>query len=148
MHLGWYAQSHRTICSVVMHISIPTHVLTLHGMQAKKDPTLRSLESRLRNARYLGELAKFRLAPFGTIFVMLKVCEESRYRLTACFPHTIMNNGSCAFSSPASAAGIECWWCGQGIPPHANFCHHNARWFCSLSWMTSHTTTSTQPVLC
>lgn len=42
-------------------------------MQAKKDPTLRTLEARLRNARYLGELVKFRLAPFGTIFVMLKV---------------------------------------------------------------------------
>lgn len=42
-------------------------------LQAKKDPTLRTLEARLRNARYLGELAKFRLAPFGTIFVMLKV---------------------------------------------------------------------------
>ncbi|KAL3151997.1 hypothetical protein ABBQ32_001118 [Trebouxia sp. C0010 RCD-2024] len=41
-------------------------------LQAKKDPTLRTLEARLRNARYLGELAKFRLAPFGTIFVMLK----------------------------------------------------------------------------
>ncbi len=42
-------------------------------MQAKKDPTLRTLEARLRNARYLGELVKFRLAPIGTIFVMLKV---------------------------------------------------------------------------
>ena len=42
-------------------------------MQAKKDPTLRTLEARLRNARYLGELVKFRLAPFGTVFVMLKV---------------------------------------------------------------------------
>ncbi|DBA81963.1 TPA: hypothetical protein ACH3X1_007672 [Trebouxia sp. C0004] len=41
-------------------------------LQAKKDPTLRTLEARLRNARYLGELVKFRLAPFGTIFVMLK----------------------------------------------------------------------------
>lgn len=49
-------------------------------LQAKKDPTLRTLEARLRNARYLGELAKFRLAPFGTIFVMLKVfsvCKHS-----------------------------------------------------------------------
>ena len=42
-------------------------------LQAKKDPTQRSLDSRLRNARYFGELVKFRLAPFGTVFVMLKV---------------------------------------------------------------------------
>ena len=42
-------------------------------LQAKKDPTLRTLEARLRNARYLGELVKFRVAPFGSIFVMLKV---------------------------------------------------------------------------
>ena len=47
-------------------------------MQAKKDPTLRTLEARLRNARYLGELVKFRLAPFGTIFVMLKVRFSAR----------------------------------------------------------------------
>ena len=53
-------------------------------MQAKKDPTLRSLESRLRNARYLGELAKFRLAPFGTIFVMLKVRYHSNKLCSCC----------------------------------------------------------------
>ena len=80
MHTGWYAQSYVTRVQIAKALlsctcSIPTHMLTLHTMQAKKDPTLRSLESRLRNARYLGELAKFRLAPFGTIFVMLKVCE-------------------------------------------------------------------------
>lgn len=46
-------------------------------LQAKKDPNLRTLEARLRNARYLGELVKFRLAPFGTIFVMLKVSGRS-----------------------------------------------------------------------
>ena len=46
----------------------------LNLLQAKKDPTLRTLEARLRNARYLGELVKFQVAPFGGIFVMLKVC--------------------------------------------------------------------------
>ncbi len=41
-------------------------------LQARKDPTQRSLEARLRNARYLAELTKFRLAPFGTFFSLLK----------------------------------------------------------------------------
>ncbi|KAK9907680.1 hypothetical protein WJX75_008040 [Coccomyxa subellipsoidea] len=41
-------------------------------LQARKDPTQRSLEARLRNARYLAELTKFRLAPFGTFFLLLK----------------------------------------------------------------------------
>jgi len=40
--------------------------------QAQRDPTQRTLEARLRNARYLGELAKFRAAPFGGVFTMLK----------------------------------------------------------------------------
>ena len=40
--------------------------------QARKDPTQRSLEARLRNARYLAELAKFRVASFGTVFSALK----------------------------------------------------------------------------
>ena len=40
--------------------------------QARKDPTQRSLEARLRNARYLAELAKFRIASFGAIFSALK----------------------------------------------------------------------------
>ncbi|BDA48017.1 Regulator of nonsense transcripts 2 [Coccomyxa sp. Obi] len=42
------------------------------ALQARKDPTQRSLEARLRNARYLAELTKFRLAPFGTFFSLLK----------------------------------------------------------------------------
>lgn len=41
-------------------------------MQARKDPTQRSLEARLRNARLLAELTKFRAAPFGTVFSLLK----------------------------------------------------------------------------
>ena len=41
-------------------------------MQAHRDPTQRSLDARLRNARYLGELAKFRLVPFGALFSALK----------------------------------------------------------------------------
>ena len=40
--------------------------------QAHRDPTQRSLDARLRNTRYLGELAKFRLVPFGALFSMLK----------------------------------------------------------------------------
>ena len=54
----------------------------LSQLQAKKDPTLRTLEARLRNARYLGELVKFQVAPFGGIFVMLKVC--CQYWLATC----------------------------------------------------------------
>ena len=53
--------------------SVTMHSQCDRSLQAKKDPTLRTLEARLRNARYVGELVKFRLAPFGTIFVMLKV---------------------------------------------------------------------------
>lgn len=41
-------------------------------LQAHKDPTQRSLEARLRNARYIAELTKFRLAPVGTFFSLLK----------------------------------------------------------------------------
>ena len=41
-------------------------------MQAPRDPTQRSLEARLRNARYIAELTKFRLAPVGTFFSLLK----------------------------------------------------------------------------
>ncbi len=41
-------------------------------LQARKDPTQHSLEARLRNARYIAELAKFRLAPAGTVFSLLK----------------------------------------------------------------------------
>ncbi|KAK9806738.1 hypothetical protein WJX72_000988 [[Myrmecia] bisecta] len=42
-------------------------------LQNKKDPTQRSLETRLGNIRYLAELAKFRLVPFGTLFTALKM---------------------------------------------------------------------------
>ena len=42
------------------------------SLQAHKDPTQRSLEARLRNARYIAELTKFRLAPVGTFFSLLK----------------------------------------------------------------------------
>ena len=42
------------------------------SLQARKDPTQRSLEARLRNARALAELTKFRLAPFGGVFSALK----------------------------------------------------------------------------
>ena len=40
--------------------------------QARRDPTQRSLEARLRNARYLAELPKFGLAPAGAFFSQLK----------------------------------------------------------------------------
>lgn len=56
------------------------------SLQGKKDPTLRTLEARLRNARYLGELVKFRLAPFGTIFVILKVRAALHVHLASLLP--------------------------------------------------------------
>ena len=34
----------------------------------------RALEARLRNARFLAELVKFRVLPFGKFFTLLKVC--------------------------------------------------------------------------
>lgn len=46
--------------------------LNLKTSQAHRDPTQRTLEARLRNARYLGELAKFRVVPYGGLFSMLK----------------------------------------------------------------------------
>ena len=39
---------------------------------ARKDATSLTLEPRVRNARYLAELAKFRLYPPGSFFVALK----------------------------------------------------------------------------
>ena len=42
------------------------------GMSHKKDATNRVLEPRLRNARYIGEMVKFRLFPAGTAFRLLK----------------------------------------------------------------------------
>jgi len=64
------------------------HLWTLHGMeeggtgrplqdhgyvQAKKDATQRTLDARLRNCRFVAELTKFRICPYGTFFIMLKV---------------------------------------------------------------------------
>eukprot|EP00803_Ostreobium_quekettii_P008396 evm.model.scf_755.1 EVM.evm.TU.scf_755.1 scf_755:18101-34941(-) len=37
-----------------------------------KDPTEMTLEPRIRNMRYIGELCKFRIIPFGTVFIFLK----------------------------------------------------------------------------
>lgn len=42
------------------------------ALLSKKDATNLTLEPRVRNMRYLGELAKFRLVPFGLLFSQLK----------------------------------------------------------------------------
>ena len=42
------------------------------GLSKRKDATNRILEPRLRNARYIGEMVKFRLFPAGTAFRLLK----------------------------------------------------------------------------
>ncbi len=47
-----------------------------HGLQGtQRDVThpQRALEARLRNARFLAELVKFRVLPFGKFFTLLKV---------------------------------------------------------------------------
>lgn len=43
-----------------------------NSLVIRKDPTPLTLEPRLRNARYMAELAKFRLLPPGTFFSCLK----------------------------------------------------------------------------
>ena len=48
-----------------------------HGLQGtQRDVThpQKALEARLRNARFLAELVKFRVLPFGKFFTLLKVC--------------------------------------------------------------------------
>ena len=42
------------------------------GLLAHKDPTEITMEPRIRNMRYIGELCKFRLMHFGTVFTFLK----------------------------------------------------------------------------
>ena len=41
-------------------------------LQRSKDATVRTLEPRVRNMRYVAELSKFRLFPHGAAFSMLK----------------------------------------------------------------------------
>lgn len=43
-----------------------------NGLMAKKDPGTYTMEARIRNMRYMGELCKFRLINFGTVFTYLK----------------------------------------------------------------------------
>lgn len=42
-------------------------------LQRRRDAAGREAEARLRNVRALGELAKFRLIPFGAVLSRLKV---------------------------------------------------------------------------
>jgi regulator of nonsense transcripts 2 len=52
---------------VIHHLEVE-----FHHLQAKKDATAVTLEPRVRNARYLAELAKFKCYPHGSFFVALK----------------------------------------------------------------------------
>ncbi len=54
--------------------SEPSSLRALVCLQARKDSDLRNVERRAVNARYLSELVKFRSMPFGSFFVLLKVC--------------------------------------------------------------------------
>ena len=47
--------------------------LTSFAMQASKDVSPRIQEARMRNSKFLAELTKFRLCPYGTFFTLLKV---------------------------------------------------------------------------
>ncbi|KAK9825703.1 hypothetical protein WJX81_008105 [Elliptochloris bilobata] len=73
--LPHYARVAATLAQVFPDVAPPL-VAALEDefatLQAHRDPTQRTLEARLRNARYLGELAKFRLVPLGSVFSMLK----------------------------------------------------------------------------
>lgn len=42
------------------------------SLMVRKDASSVTLEPRIRNMRYIGELCKFRLIPFGTVFTNLK----------------------------------------------------------------------------
>lgn len=42
-------------------------------VQGSKDASPKTLEARMRNTKFLAELTKFRLCPYGTFFTILKV---------------------------------------------------------------------------
>lgn len=42
-------------------------------VQSNKDASPRTQEARMRNSKFLAELTKFRLCPYGNFFTMLKV---------------------------------------------------------------------------
>ena len=94
-------------------------------LQAHRDPTQRSLEARLRNARYIAELTKFRLAPVGTFFSLLKgllddfgghnvdaaaALVETAGRFLLCLPEA-----QTRISNMLDVSQGPCWTCFGGI---------------------------------
>ncbi|PSC71053.1 regulator of nonsense transcripts UPF2 [Micractinium conductrix] len=73
--LPYYARIAATLAQVFPDVSqgvvsyLESEFATL---QRSKDATIRTLEPRVRNMRYVGELAKFRVFPHGAAFSMLK----------------------------------------------------------------------------
>ncbi len=72
--LRWRGQRRRPASRFIPgYLSLPCQAEAFNcALQARKDATQRSLEARLRNARFLAELTKFRLVPFGAVFSLLK----------------------------------------------------------------------------
>ncbi|KAL4437467.1 hypothetical protein ABPG77_003448 [Micractinium sp. CCAP 211/92] len=73
--LPYYARITATLAQVFPDIAqaVSSHLESEFATLARsKDATARTLEPRVRNMRYVAELAKFRLFPPGTAFSMLK----------------------------------------------------------------------------
>lgn len=72
--------THRPTLSFCLCASLPLPGVVAHleaefkSLAGQRDATIRTLEPRIRNMRYIGELCKFRSFPFGSAFSMLKVC--------------------------------------------------------------------------
>ncbi|EFN54863.1 hypothetical protein CHLNCDRAFT_134932 [Chlorella variabilis] len=73
--LPYYARIAATLAQVFPDVAqgVVAHLEAEFGtLQRSKDATARTLEPRVRNMRYVAELAKFRLFPHGAAFSMLK----------------------------------------------------------------------------
>lgn len=79
-----------------------------HHLQAKKDATTVTLEPRVRNARYLAELAKFKCFPHGSFFVALKqlLDDFSHHNIDACCA-MVETAGRALIRTPESKVRME-----------------------------------------
>lgn len=75
--------------------------------QRRRDATGRDIETRLGNVRFLGELTKFRLVPFGALLSRLKVHFQTFMELSI---HSLMQQ-----RWQAALWTVWCWLCG-GYP--------------------------------
>ena len=72
-------------------------------LQRRRDAIGRDAEARLRNVRALGELAKFRLIPFGTVLSRLKV--RIPFLFKAVLSRLTMHNAMCPCAKSAMFCG-------------------------------------------